>query len=256
MRAVVFGIVVLASVGCRRPVRPLPAGEAGDALSLLRAEVADPLRGRFSFKIASEPLGLKGSTGGALIVDRPGRLHFAVLGPLGGPLATAQTDGERASIVIRRDARHYWADAVEATVREWTDEELGVDGVVGLFLGQVPEPDPAELVATPDGGLRYERNGVQVVLEDTPLRPREVRLVEPDGTERLILRYEGFEVTEAGVLPTAWSLAVPALELALDVRFKSFEPLEVAPEVFDTEAPQGFASARWEDVASALVGPR
>ncbi|MEO0605838.1 MAG: hypothetical protein AAF211_30680, partial [Myxococcota bacterium] len=147
MRAVVFGIVVGVSGACRKPVPPLPASEAADALSGLKAPVADPLRGRFSFKIASEPLGLKGSTGGALILDRPGKLHFAVLGPLGGALATAQTDGERASIVIRRDSRHFWADAVEATVRSWTDDELGVDGVVGLFVGQVPVPEPGDLTA-------------------------------------------------------------------------------------------------------------
>lgn len=256
MRAVVFGIVVVASFACRKPSALPSAFDGADPLAALSAPLADPMRGRFSFKIASEPLGLKGSTGGAIIVDRPGRLHFAVLGPLGGALATAQTDGDRASIVIRRDAQHYWADAVEDEVRTWTDGQLGVDGVVGMFLGRVPMPDPAEIESTDDGGLAYEERGLRVKLSGLPLLPEEVRIVESDGTERLTLRYTGFENTDAGLLPTGWSLSVPALELALDVKFKSFEAIETAPDVFGTEAPVGFSSAPWADVARALAAPR
>lgn len=244
------GILLIALAACRKPVPPPVV--SGDALAALQQEVADPLRGRFSFKIDAEPLGLKGSTGGALIVDRPGRLHFAVLGPLGAPLATAQTDGERASIELRRDQQHFWAEAVEQTVRDWTGGELGVDDVVGMFLGQVPLPDsPTDLV---DGGetVSYSRgDAVTVTLAGSPLRPSEVRIVD-DGVERLRLRYDGWEAFDAGVLPSGWALTVPALELSLDVRFKSFEPIEQAPDVFGTAAPPGFSSASWQAVAGAF----
>jgi len=260
MRVLVFGIVIAATVACRKPTVPPPASEQADGLAALREPVADPLRGRFAFRIESEPLGLKGGTGGALIVDRPGRLHFAVLGPLGGALATAQTDGQRASIVFRRDNQHLWADAVDDTVRGWTGGELGVDDVVGLFLGKVPLPaSPADLVQATDGSLSYERSGddgagsVLVELEGTPLRPRAVRIVDAAGTEQLAVQYEGFEAFDAGVLPSAWVLSAPALQLQLDVTLKSVEPLDEAPDVFDTSAPEGFSSARWEDVAGRLV---
>ncbi|MEM6928849.1 MAG: hypothetical protein AAF602_18060, partial [Myxococcota bacterium] len=57
----------------------------------------------------------------------------------------------------------------------------------------------------------------------------------------------------AGVLPTGWALRAPALDLSLDVRFKSFEAIDEAPDVFGTAAPDGFSSARWEDLAAAVL---
>ncbi|MEN0068045.1 MAG: DUF4292 domain-containing protein [Myxococcota bacterium] len=249
MRVMLFGIVTVGTLGCRKPLPPPVASD--DPFAALRAPVLDPLRARFSFKIDAPRLGLEGGTGGALIVDRPGRMHFAVLGPLGGAMATAQTDGAGASVVLRRQSQHFWVDSLDATVRGWMGEELGLDGVVGLFVGQVPLPDdPSTLRAADDGSHSYVRSqpgqGTMMVrLAGEPLHPSEVRIDDANGQERLTLRYGEFRSTDAGRLPKEWSLSVPSMELTLDVRFKSWEPLETAPEVFSTAAPEGFASAEW-----------
>ena len=255
-RGLVFVFVIAGAVACRRP--PPPATQLGgaDGLAALREPVADPLRARFSFKIVSAVLGLEGSTGGALIVDRPGRVHFAVLGPLGGALATVQTDGERASIVLRQQDQHIWADDVDGAVRGWTGDAFGADDVVGLLLGQVPLPEsPADLFERNSGTVGYTRSGrgrssgaLEVSLEGSPLRPSYVRIVDGDGIDQLSLRYDGYAAFDAGAMPRGWTLRAPSLDLSLDVRFKSAEPIELAPDVFGTEAPEGFESLRWSEL--------
>lgn len=259
MREYVFGIVtagVLLVAGCKRPGALPVAGSPDDPLALLRAPMADQLRARFSFKVDAARLGLKGSTGGALIVDRPGRLHFAVLGPLGGALATAQTDGARASVELRRQSQHIYADDLAETLQRWMGDDSGVDGLVGLLVGDVPLPAKLSDVRFDQDTATYAllRRGsgtVHVDLSGTPLYPTEVRVEDRSGTEQLRLHYDAPESYDAGVFPSGWALRVPSIDLQLDVRFKSFEALETVPDVFGTDAPDGFSSARWRDVLPA-----
>ncbi|MBX2801065.1 MAG: hypothetical protein KTR31_25520 [Myxococcales bacterium] len=261
-----FTLLALALGGCPRTPTPEPLGQPDPAQEVLaRAQartVPDALRARFGFKIDSEPLGLSGSTGGALIVDRPGRGHLAVLGPFGGPLAQVQTDGTGLAVLMPRQRQH--ATALDAGERllALTEGIAGLPEVVDLFVGKVPL-DAERITATEPTaeGLEITMAGpqdtvVQLVLEPASATPRLVDVMRTDGTSLLSATYGPFQPMEDGTaMPGEASFHVPSLQLQLDVRFKSWTVLEGdPPDVFSLAPPDGFSTGTL-NVAGLLSPP-
>lgn len=261
-QALVWTLFVL---GCTRTV-PAPTVDA--TASLLEAARARPVprraQARMALKVDSPLLGMAGSTGGALILDRPGRGHLAVLGPLGGPVATAQTEGTGLALAMMGDHRHLVARDAAAVLRATTGDLLDLDAVLGLLVGELPL-DPAQVKdqhRLPDGNLEVvveAPRGVHAtaVLDQATATP--VSLVVTDRRERTLASasYAPFEL-DAGsgmVLPTEVTLTLPDLQLTMQLRYKSWTFPETVPEVFSLEAPEGYASGPLElagGVAEAL----
>lgn len=255
--ALLLGVALLA--GCPRskpPPVPLAQPTPQDALldEALQRTAPPQLRGRFGFKIRSERLGLSGSTGGALIFDRPGRGHLAVLGPLGGPLLTLQTDGQGLAVAILRDRQHLVVEDAEQQLLQQTGGVAGLDAILGLMIGQLPL-DGLEIEAREvldDGDLRVTFAGPQdttviAVIDDPAAVP--VSLEARDREDALLVSasYGPFaQMTDEGgaLLPTEVSLQVPPIDLVLDVQYKErgWAELEEVPDVFGLEPPEGFTS--------------
>jgi hypothetical protein len=244
-------------VGCTR-ARPEPATTSvATPLEQARARpIPARIQGRFSFTIEAPALGPM-STGGVVILDRPGRGHLAVLGPLGGPLATLQTDGHGAALAIARDRRHYvMADADDA-VREVTSGLVGLDDLLGLFVGDLPldgapvrsqrplpEPSGYEVVLdAPEGAM------VTLYLDPVGATPRSLVVVDGAGQAVLDVRYAPFApFGDAGaLLPTDITIELPRLGVGLEVRMKTWTVPDPVPEVFGLAAPEGFTSSPLED---------
>ena len=226
----------------------MPSQEAA-LLAKARARTAPlALRTRFGFKIESEAV--DGSTGGALIVDRPGKGHLAVMGPL-GPLVTLHTDGVGLAVSNRRDRSHLVAADAEGAVRGATDGLAGVDEVLGLLVGEVPL-DGLEVsgrTRNEAGNLRLTLKGpqdvtVDLVLNDPLATPVSLRVIDREGAELLIADYGAFEAHRDAPdtwLPTEVSVQIPRFKVSLDVRFRRWDLLgEEIPAVFGLEAPEGF----------------
>lgn len=237
----------------RVPVeRAAPVDGAEELLDrVLARPTADAVRSRFHFKVRSA-LGNVG-TGGALIVDRPGRGHLAIMGPLGRPLVTLHTDGRTLSVVDRRSNLHLVEREAEAALREATQGLAGVDDVLGLLLGEVPV---AGLVVrrtsrTSEGQLRIDYAGPQdstlgLWVRDPEGTPARVEVTDHDGASLLVATYGAFELSDEGAasFPTEASLSVARFEFELDLRFRTWSELgDDVPEVFGLEAPEGFRSA-------------
>jgi hypothetical protein len=248
-------------LGCARGLRPAPSIDAaGDLLAQARARpTAARVTGRFSLVLVSP--GLSGdhrvSTGGAVILDRPGRGHLAVLGPLGGPVATLQSDGSGVAVALSRGHEHYVAQDAEAVLRETTGGGLGLDDLFGLFVGDVPL-DGAKVLrrqALPDGaevvleGPQGSRVTVGLARDATP---RRLLAANRDGVVQIDASWAPFALLdEAAVptlVPTAMTLKLPPLGIDATVTMKSWTIPDPVPDVFGLAPPSGFTSSPLEDV--------
>lgn len=245
-------------LGCTRARQPTAVADstATPLEQSLARPVPNRVQGRFSFTVEAEASGFAASTGGVVILDRPGRGHLAILGPLGGPLATLQTDGTGAAVAIARDRRHYVAADADRVLREATHGLVGLDELLGLFVGDVPVEGLKLRSQQPRAAGPYEvvfdgPEGTALALGLDPILATPVSLVGSDaaGGVLLDLRYEPFAPMIAGgpLVPTDFALALPTLGVHLDVRMKSWTVPEPMPDVFGLEVPEGFTSSPLED---------
>lgn len=260
--------LLLALLACGPGPRSTDA--AGSALQVLeRARLRptpDPVRGRLHLSVEGDALAWAGGTGGVLIVDRPGLGHLAVMGPLGGPLATVTSDGVGLAVAIPRDRRQLASPDADRILRDATEGLLGLDDLVGLLLGDVPFDQGEVRRQRPldDGAVEVHLAGpdgtrLVVVLEPVHATPVSARVFERTGRELLNASFEPFEVQPDGtVLPTRVTLGLPALALGLDLKFKAWERLDEVPPVFDNRAPEGWSveplSTGWVDDVTGWTG--
>lgn len=255
-------LTVLFVLGCGRTLpAPAPAAQAS-LLDAARARtVPARLLAKLSVQVRSEAMDVAGSSGGALILDRPGRGHVAVFSPLGGPLVTLQTDGTGLALALARERRHLVAAEADRVVREQTGGLVGIDEVLGLLVGDLPLDGlaPAGERRTADGDLEVVLEGprgsrVVAVLDDPTAVP--VSLVATDREGRIALRaaFAPFAAGADGVLlPTEVALAVPALDLDVELRYRSWTFPETVRDVFGLAPPEGFATGPLELVGTAAA---
>jgi outer membrane biogenesis lipoprotein LolB len=256
-------LALLFVIGCSRSLPAPPVESRATVLEAARARpIPERLTGRFSFKVRSEVLDLAGSTGGAIVLDRPGRGHLAVLGPLGGPLMTVQTDGLGVAVALMRDRRHLVAVDAEQVLRETTGGVAGIDDLLGLMAGDVPLDDAEirEQQTLEGGDLRVVLSGPQgtslvAVLDDATATPISLEALDAQGKVVLTAAYEAFEPQGEGgpLLPTRVAMNVPLLELDLDVRYKTWTQPETVPEVFGLDTPEGFSSELLEHAVKGVA---
>jgi hypothetical protein len=254
-RPFLIAVFVLGCGKTLKPPEPL-ADSPVTVLDLARARpVPDPVRSRFHVKLNSPTLDVSGSTGGGLLLDRPGRGRADVFGPMGSTLLTLATDGEVVTVLVLRLRRHLHANAAEEAVREVTRGAAGLDDLLGVLVGDLPfdEAEVREVTISAEGLAIAHLDGpndthLEAWLDRTTAAP--VRLVarDSDGVELLTAEYGDFTATDDGaLLPEEVMLHLPALQLTTTVRYRKWEVLEsVDDEVFQPAVPEGFSSTPLE----------
>jgi len=249
--------------GCGGSIPPIggpPVPES--ALQLARARpTPDPVQARFQLKVRSKPLDVAGSASGALIFDRPGQGHLAVLGPLGAPLATLTSDGVGLAVDFTRSRRHIVGTDAEEVVREVTGGVAGVDDLFGLLMGDLPL-DEAKVLSQAE----LESGRVQLILQGPRKTSLHVVLDTQTGTpvslvalgrnqrRLLIAEYAPFVPHEESMwVPSELHLEVPQLELSVDLRFKWWKTLDEVPDVFSLDTPEGFVVESLERAMRGLA---
>lgn len=271
-------LLVLFVLGCDRTLRPQPAVDAKlTPLELARTRaLPERVQGKFSFTVRSEANDFSASSGGVVILDRDPerpRGHVAVLGPLGGPLATLQSSEGGVSVVLARQRQHLLASEAESVMRDLTEGLVGIDDLLGLFVGALPLEGATVLdQRMKEGAQEVVLDGPDeatliVELDATNGTPRHLLARDADGKVMLEARYGPFELhglTRAGSkasgpssrdakepvgwLPTDLWLVLPGLDLDLELHMKSWTVPDPLPEVFGLQAPEGFSSAPLEGV--------
>jgi hypothetical protein len=246
-------------VGCSRHHGLPPAFEGQRAIleAALGRRPPPRLHGKLTIKARSELLGIAGSTGGALFLDRPGRGHLAIFGPLGGPMMTAQTDGTGLAVAMMREREHLVSADADAVLHQTLGEELGLDEVLGLLEGQLPfdEADITDALRRPDGDLELQVKAARgtrarVVLDDLTGTPVSIEVVGRGDEALFSATYAPFEpMVEGGpLLPSAVTLTVPKLDLVLELKARSWDVPDEVPEVFGLAPPEGFTSGPLESL--------
>lgn len=240
-------VTILALAACRKPA-PLPTVEEARLLEALAARpVPDPAQARFSIKMRSETLKIRAPRlGGGLIVDRPDRAYLAVLDPLGSPVITLSTDGQRVVFVNNHDKQYVAQDDVRGALGEAARAEVRIEDLTGLLLGLLPVDDArVRLQETTDEGLHLvfaAPGGIQVdaLVDPETATPRRVMVDDAQGRRAVIATYEPYQLVDGMLLPTAIVLDVPSVDLNLDLRFKTWRAIPEAPDVFSPVAPASY----------------
>ncbi|TNE83978.1 MAG: hypothetical protein EP330_30900 [Deltaproteobacteria bacterium] len=252
-------------VSCGPKNRPTPiSSDIATTLEMARSRPT-PERAtvRVTVKVKSDPLGVAGSTGGGLVVDRPGRLFLEVFGPLGSSLVKVASDGTGLSVLLPKDERQLLAPSAEEALREISGGAIGLDDLAGLLVGDLPF-DAAELKAThvlEDGRHQAELvapGGIQVVADLEPAIGTPIHVVarDQDGVTMVEANFGPFEADESGMLwPTEVEVLLPAVELTSSLRYKTWKPVDEAPPVFDLTAPEGFTTEDLEEALRGLAPP-
>lgn len=264
-----MALVLVAVIGCPRPDQrpPTPVESAAAVLEATRARpVPDPVKARFSVKLRSKPLDIAGSTGGGLVIDRPGRARLDLFGPLGGPLFTAASDGAGLSVLLVNERRQLVAVDAERVLRETTGGVAGLDDLLAVLVGDLPFDDAKVLQTELHGdGDGPEQDSVRVVFEgpngsqvdvllDAVLNtPRQLVAKSAEGEVLLSATYEGFTAVGDRHLPSRVELLVPSIDLTVDARFRDWEPLAEAPPVFSMDAPDSFTTESLEASVRKIV---
>lgn len=230
----------------KRVVAPL--GTMADVVEASRARpTANPVQARFNINVKSKPLGLAFTTGGGLFIERPGNLYLAVLGPFGGPQLALGTDGGPVGILVARDKLYMTHDDMPALVDHYSQAALTIDDVLALLVGTMPFSDERiRKTKADDDVVRIELNGPQntraeVEIDGAEGTLRTISVRDDHGDPLLVGTWESYLATEEGLLvPARLTVEIPRYEMTVDLKFKSWKPLEQAPDVFKVVTPEGY----------------
>jgi hypothetical protein len=219
----------------------------------------DPVQARYHLKVRSKPMDLAGSTGGALILDRPGQGHLAVLGPLGAPLMTLTSDGVGLAVDFVRDGRHLVGGDAESVVRDVTGGIVGIDDLFGILIGDIPLDDARiqSQSEREDGTVQLVLQGprkstLMAILNAGSGTPVSLVAIGRTGRRLLVAEYEPFVPHDGDLwVPSVVHVEVPQLELTVDLRFKWWKTLDTVPDVFSLDAPAGVRTESLEEAMGA-----
>lgn len=250
MRFVVWMVGLAMFVGCKKaPPATGPAMETDALLEHLSSrEVPEVVRSRFSVRLRSKPLGINPPPlGGGVVLERPDRLYLAIMNPVGGVVVSATSDGRRLLFLNQRDRQAFVDEDLVESLAQSTEGQLSPADVVDVFLGLLPV-EARHLQRTRREGeqlrMRFQREGgVALTAWVDPVQgtPRRLVLTKGGGRPLVEVTYEPFASQDGEpLLPTRMVWEVPAVELSVDLRFRSWSILDGAPDVFAPEIPDRF----------------
>jgi len=266
MRLVRF-VALLLLIACRHGHKVDVLASKTPAVDLARGRaVLDPVRGKFTIKLQSQKLGIAATTSGGVIVDRPGHLRFDIFGPFGGSLFTAISDGLGLSVLDVGKQRQLVSVDAEKVLREASGGVAGLDDLIAMLVGDLPFdaaevkstralPDPASPTAPPVEVVFVgpKETSVVTIIDSALGTPKRLAARDAKGVDVVTATYEPFEPIGNTLMPTNVSLNLAALDLHIELKFKSWEALDGEPPRFDITTPPGFTTTPLEGALRLLA---
>ncbi len=247
-------------LGCPKTDAPLMAKRKPSQVvqAAHQRALPDALQARFQIKMRSKPLKMAGSTGGGLLLARPGKMRLDIFAPIGPPLLKMTTDGEGLTVLVMRDRKGLVADDAERLMRSATGGAAGMDDLIAIFVGDLPfqdaKPKSSKRV---EGGIEVRFEGpkktrIHVVLDESDGALRRLEAFDAQDNTVLIARIEAYQLFDSYRLPTVVQLEVPAVELTLDIKYKKWLILDEEPKGFERSVPDSFESKSLQTVLDEL----
>jgi hypothetical protein len=254
-------LIIAFVVGCGKTLAPeAPADKPESVLEMARTRpVHNPVRARFHIKLRSDKLDIAGSTGGGLIVNRPGQGHMAVFGPLGSPLVSFTSDGAGLAVTLSKDRRHLMATEAEEVIHHATGGAAGLDDILAILVGDLPfDKAKAKKFEKDERGIGVHfkaagGNKVHAIIDPSTGTPRYLEAKDPDENLMLSATYEDFEQVDERWMPTRIQLWLPMVELEVDLKFRQWKPLDEVPDVFSLLVPDGHKMEPLEELVRNLL---
>ena len=256
-------------VGCpahHHAIEPAAGSPEGIFEAARARAVPDPLRARFAIKLRSKPLDLAASTSGGLIVDRPGQGRVDLFGPMGGPVVTVGSDGAGLEVLLIGQQRDLVANDAESVLRETTGGVAGLDDVFAVLTGDLPFDaatvrDIAKIPAAEPGGTEWIRahldgpkgSIIEVVIDPSNAAPSAITALDKKGSPLITATYDPFQLVGDAWMPTRVELYVPALDLTVECKYKSWDVLGEPPTNLVPPPPDGFTVESLEEAVRKLA---
>lgn len=246
--------------GCAKPVTPaapVPAPIAqivsrdtpeiaGLLTALERRAPAARVRARFAIRMRSEPMRLAASTGGGVLLDRPGKGYLAILGPIGNPIVTLAADGVGVAMTDRTHDRFLLEPDAETGLQRLTNGALRLDDLWGVIVADLPVAGRTPAAVRRTGPLvdfDYAAGTDGVVRVTADLRthlPHALAILR--GDEELgRVTWTEFAPAAGAPMPGKAIIEVHKVALRVELDFKTWEALDEAPEgLMTVTPPEGF----------------
>ena len=250
-----WGLLLLAPLLAACPKRVDPLQVSNQQMDT-RAPV--PHKGSMSLNIVAPRWGVAGTTPATLVVQRPDGFYLQIRGPLGGVILETAAASDGFSVISPGKEFVLHDDDPDAALLELTRGALGLDGVLALLCARLPE-----------GAFDYQeqsRSAGQILLEATAPQGHRVsmtvdgrsgmlsaaRLTSADGEVLLDIVYEGQLRDERVLWPETMALSVPPMEIKLRARYRKWQVLDGAGDLFHLSPPADFQVRSLQDTIEAL----
>lgn len=253
-RLVLVLLAPLGLVDCAHR-HPLPRAYAGtDTAGLLaRLTAAQSRLHSFSAEARVSYFGPEGRLRGSvtLLVARPDRLRYELMGPHGGPLMAVATDGQQVQVVDFRESRFVQGPATASNLDRLLDlAPLGLPpaGWVALLFGEVTPP-PTALLGYDDAQgaflLHWQEANRRYTVAVDPVSAQPRRATIRTGPDNEILSDVEILARDAAGLPTALQVTVPSAQIDMGVRLRDVLPdPPVDAAAFTLQPPRGVTVER------------
>lgn len=218
-----------------------PVGKPGDpavVLSRSRAPVPEnAVVTKFNMNVVTP--NVRGPASGTLLVDPPDRFYLEIRPPVGGPLLVATSDGKEVSAWLSGKNLFFTQPDADVGLKALTGGVAGLQAVVSLLTGRLPElGTPASLAEGP-GTVEGEwvgPEGTRLKVSMDPMRGRMVRLIGLDNGGTIAV---DVQITPGLLYPRDLVVSIPRIGASAEVEFKEWVPIQVPEERYHLNAPVG-----------------
>lgn len=224
-------LALLIACGPKHLPTPVPSDPA-TLIARARAEaVPGPQIAHFTIRIET-PDGTISALGTGIFAA-PNRFRVELRGPIGPAQLTAASDGHRVTAFILGKNTAYVGEDAEAAVRSWTGGAAGLDAVVSLLLGRLPELGTPSSVTPMPTWSRADGAVVRIALDGTTAHLVRVEVIDAAGVPGLTANYA------PAAFPAHLDIDLPALHAKAAVDYSDWQTGAPPDAAFTVFIPPG-----------------
>lgn len=207
------------------------------------------IKGRMYLTLKAPTLGVSGTTTAFTVFHRPEQFYLQIMAPVGGQMLSATANSSELTVSLPSKGLFLEGDNPEQALKAFTNDVIGVDGLMALFLGKLPQS--INFTETTDGLRADTEFGALKVELDKRQRLRLLEATSKDGA-LLTVKYDGWFKISREYYPEIIEITLPTISLKAD--FQDWEIMGSVPEIFSQQPPKGITPKSFEEALRDLKG--